>query len=166
MVGLWISRDISHRDIPPRRSRMFRKTSDVHKNVQISLSHGLFVSRIRMCILISQSYIPAFFWPAILEIRKSKHARKLLEYVWIYPGRQNWMTRKRNLMLFRQWGIIRMAEPLLKEVDYFAILATLHDYVENARIFGQFGGFGYSRIWCFGPRWKCAAGRFRQTRNH
>ena len=34
-----------------------------------------------------------------------------------------------------------MAEPLLKEVDYFATLATLHDYVENARIFGQFGGF-------------------------
>ena len=26
MVGLWISRDISHRDIPPRRSRMFHKT--------------------------------------------------------------------------------------------------------------------------------------------
>ena len=83
MVGLWISRDISHRDIPPRRSRMFRKTSeDVDKNVQISLSHGLFVSRIRICILISQSYIPAFFWPAaILGIRKSKHARKLLQYV-------------------------------------------------------------------------------------
>ena len=78
MVGLWISRDISHRDIPPRRSRMLRKTSDVHKNVQIWLSHGLFVSRIRMCILISQSYIPAFFWPAILAIRESKHARKLI----------------------------------------------------------------------------------------
>ena len=79
MVGLWISRDISHRGIPPRRSRMFRKTSvDVDKNVQISLSHGLFVSRIRMCILISQSYIPEFFWPAILAIRKSKHARKLI----------------------------------------------------------------------------------------